>query len=133
MNRKIAIISALAVVPALIVLAVAATFGAVVITFRALDVATEAKRAVLEKDADAIIKNIDERERDVHAAINEQAARYTELEMLMRAAAERAPEPAAEPERERPEDRRTWANAETPIPQERLDAFLDKPEPVIPY
>ena len=133
MNKKIAIISALAVVPALIVLAVAATFGAVVITFRALDVATEAKRAILEKDADAIIANIDERERDVHAAINEQAARYTELEMLMRAAKEREPEPAAEPERERPEDRRTWANAETPIPQGRLDAFLDKPEPVLPY
>lgn len=133
MNKKIAIISALAVVPALIVLAVAATFGAVVITFRALDVATEAKRAVLEKDADAIIKNIDERERDVHAVINEQAARYTELEMLMRAAAEREPEPSAEPERKRPEDRRTWANAETPIPQERLDAFLDNPKPVIPY
>ena len=133
MNRKIAIISALAVVPALIVLAVAATFGAVVITFRALDVATEAKRAVLEKDADAIIKNIDERERDVHAAINEQAARYTELEMLMRAAQEREPEQEPERERERPEDRRTWANAETPIPNERLDSFLDKPEPVIPY
>lgn len=133
MNRKIAIISALAVVPALIVLAVAATFGAVVITFRALDVATEAKRAILEKDAEAIIANIDERERDVHASINEQAARYTELEMLMRAAKEREPEPAAEPKRERPEDRRTWANAETPIPNERLDAFLDKPEPVIPY
>ena len=43
------------------------------------------------------------------------------------------PEPEAETKRERPEDRRTWANAETPIPQERLDAFLDKPEPVIPY
>ena len=131
MNKKIAIISALAVVPALIVLAVAATFGAVVITFRALDVATEAKRAILEKDADAIIANIDERERDVHAAINEQAARYTELEMLMRAA--REPEQKQEPERERPEDRRTWANDETPIPQERLDAFLDRPEPVLPY
>lgn len=131
MNKKIAIISALAVVPALIVLAVAATFGAVVITFRALDVATEAKRAILEKDADAIIANIDERERDVHAAINEQTARYTELEMLMRAA--REPEQKQEPERERPEDRRTWAADETPIPQGRLDAFLDKPEPVLPY
>ena len=39
-----------------------------------------------------------------------------------------------EPERERPEDRRTWANDETPIPTGRLDAFLDnKPEPVLPY
>lgn len=133
MNRKIAIISALAVVPALIVLAVAATFGAVVITFRALDVATEAKRDVLQKESDVILSKIDERERRVHESISEQAARYSELEMLMRAAAERNPEPTAEPERERPEDRRTWANAETPIPQERLDAFLDKPEPVIPY
>lgn len=131
MNKKIAIISALAVVPALIVLAVAATFGAVVITFRALDVATEAKRDVLQKEADVIISKIDERERRVHESISEQAARYTELEMLMRAAAEREPE--QEPERERPEDRRTWANAETPIPNERLDAFLDKPEPVLPY
>ena len=51
--------------------------------------------------------------------------------MLMRAAKEREPE--QEPERERPEDLRTWANAETPIPQGRLDAFLDKPEPVLPY
>ena len=133
MNKKIAIISALAVVPALVVLAVAATFGAVVVTFRALDVATESKRAILEKDADAIIKNIDERERDVHAAINEQASRYTELEMLMRAAQEREPEQEPERERERPEDRRTWANAETPIPNERLDSFLDDVPPAIPY
>lgn len=131
--KKSLLISAIAVVPALIVLAVAATFGAVVITFRALDVATEAKRAILEKDADAIIKNIDERERDVHASINEQAARYTELEMLMRAAKEREPEQEPERERERPEDRRTWANAETPIPNERLDSFLDDVPPAIPY
>ena len=134
MNKKIAIISAIAVVPALVVLAVAATFGAVVITFRALDVATEAKRAILEKDAENIIANIDERERDVHAAINEQAARYTEMEMLLRSVPERVQEREQEPERERPEDRRTWANDETPIPQGRLDAFLDnKPEPVLPY
>ena len=35
--------------------------------------------------------------------------------------------------RERPEDRRTWANADTPIPQEQLDSFLDRPEVVLPY
>lgn len=35
--------------------------------------------------------------------------------------------------RERPEDRRTWANAEKPIPSEQLDSFLDRPEPVLPY
>lgn len=133
MNKKIAIISAIAVVPALVVLAVAATFGAVVVTFRALDVATEAKRAILEKDAEDIIANIDERERDVHAAINEQTARYTEMEMLLRSVPERVQEREQEQERERPEDRRTWANDETPIPTGRLDAFLDKPEPVLPY
>lgn len=133
--KKSLLISAIAVVPALVVLAVAATFGAVVVTFRALDVATESKRAILEKDAENIIANIDERERDVHAAINEQAARYTEMEMLLRSVPERVQGREQEPEqeRERPEDRRTWANAETPIPQERLDAFLDNPKPVIPY
>ena len=131
--KKSLLISAIAVVPALVVLAVAATFGAVVITFRALDVATEAKRAILEKDAENIIANIDERERDVHEAINEQAARYTEMETLLRSVPERVQEREQEPERERPEDRRTWANDETPIPNERLDAFLDRPEPVLPY
>ena len=131
--KKSLLISAIAVVPALVVLAVAATFGAVVITFRALDVATEAKRAILEKDAEDIIARIDQRERNVHEAINEQAARYTEMEMLLRSVPERAPEREQEPERERPEDRRTWANDETPIPTERLDAFLDRPEPVLPY
>lgn len=131
--KKTFLISAIAVVPALVVLAVAATFGAVVVTFRALDVATESKRAILEKDAENIIANIDERERDVHAAISEQAARYTEMEMLLRSVPERVQEREQEQERERPEDRRTWANAETPIPTERLDAFLDRPEPVIPY
>jgi hypothetical protein len=35
--------------------------------------------------------------------------------------------------RERPEDRRTWAQSEKPIPSEQLDSFLDRPEPVIPY
>ena len=34
---------------------------------------------------------------------------------------------------ERPEDRRTWAQSETPIPNEQLDSFLDRPEPVLPY
>lgn len=34
---------------------------------------------------------------------------------------------------ERPEDRRTWANADAPIPQEQLDSFLDRPEAVLPY
>lgn len=34
---------------------------------------------------------------------------------------------------ERPEDRRTWANADTPIPQEQLDSFLDRPEAILPY
>ena len=67
MNRRILLVSALGVAPALAVLALGATFGAAVITFRALDAVTEAKRAVLEKDAEAIIANIDERERDVHA------------------------------------------------------------------
>ena len=35
--------------------------------------------------------------------------------------------------RERPEDRRTWAQSEKPIPSEQLDSFLDRPEPVLPY
>ena len=144
MNRRILLVSALGVAPALIVLALGATFGAVVITFRALDVATEAKRAILEKDADAIIANIDERERDVHAAINEQAARYTELEMLLREAPKREAERTDD--YERPEDRRTWASYDPepqngplallpeptddkPISDARLDAML----PAIPY
>ena len=144
MNRRILLVSALGVAPALIVLALGATFGAVVITFRALDVATEAKRAILEKDADAIIANIDERERDVHAAINEQAARYTELEMLLREAPKREAERTDD--HERPEDRRTWASYDPepqngplallpeptddkPISDARLDAML----PAIPY
>lgn len=131
MNRRILLVSALAVVPALIVLTLGATFGAVVITFHALDVATESKRAILEKDADAIIANIDERERDVHAAINEQAARYTELEMLLREAPKREAE--RDDDYERPEDRRTWASYEQsddkPISDARLDAML----PAIPY
>lgn len=132
MNKRILLVSALAVVPALIVLTLGATFGAVVITFHALDVATESKRAILEKDADAIIANIDERERDVHAAINEQAARYTELEMLLREAPKRETERATD-DNEKPEDRRTWASYERtddkPISDARLDAML----PAIPY
>ena len=92
MNRKALLITACAAAPALVVLALGATFGAAVVAFHALDAVTESKRALLEKDAEAIIKNIDERERDVHEAINEQAARYTELEMLMRAAPQREPE-----------------------------------------
>lgn len=148
MNRRILLVSALGVAPALVVLALGATFGAVVITFRALDVATESKRAILEKDADAIIANIDERERDVHAAINEQAARYTELEMLLREAPKEAPKREAErtDDYERPEDRRTWASYDPepqngplallpaptddkPISDAKLDAML----PAIPY
>ena len=35
--------------------------------------------------------------------------------------------------RERPEDRRTWANADAPIPTEQLDSFLDRPKPILPY
>lgn len=35
--------------------------------------------------------------------------------------------------RERPEDRRTWARSETPIPNEQLDSFLDRPPLAIPY
>ena len=35
--------------------------------------------------------------------------------------------------RERPEDRRTWAQSEKPIPSEQLDSFLDRPEVVLPY
>ena len=35
--------------------------------------------------------------------------------------------------RERPEDRRTWAQSEKPIPSEQLDSFLDRPEAVLPY
>lgn len=35
---------------------------------------------------------------------------------------------------ERPEDRRTWARSETPIPNEQLDSFLDDVPPLaIPY
>lgn len=34
---------------------------------------------------------------------------------------------------ERPEDRRTWANSDTPIPNEQLDSFLDRPPLAIPY
>lgn len=144
MNKRILLVSALGVAPALIVLALGATFGAVVITFRALDAVTESKRAILEKDADAIIANIDERERDVHAAINEQAARYTELEMLLREAPKREAERTDD--NERPEDRRTWASYDPepqngplallpeptddkPISDARLDAML----PAIPY
>lgn len=124
MNRKLLLVSALGVAPALVVLALGATFGAVVITFRALDVATESKRAILEKDADAIIANIDERERDVHAAINEQAARYTELEMLLREAPKREAERTDD--YERPEDRRTWASYD-PEPQNGPLALLPEP------
>lgn len=131
MDKRILLVSALGIAPALIVLTLGATFGAVVITFHALDVATESKRAILEKDADAIIANIDERERDVHAAINEQAARYTELEMLMREVPKREAERTDD--QERPEDRRTWASYEQtddkPISDARLDAML----PAIPY
>jgi len=131
MNKRILLVSALGVAPALVVLALGATFGAAVITFRALDAVTESKRAILEKDADAIIANIDERERDVHAAINEQAARYTELEMLMREVPKREAERTDD--QERPEDRRTWASYEQtddkPISDARLDAML----PAIPY
>ena len=35
--------------------------------------------------------------------------------------------------RERPEDRRTWAQSEKPIPSEQLDSFLDRPEAILPY
>ena len=124
MNRRILLVSALGVAPALAVLALGATFGAAVITFRALDAVTEAKRAVLEKDAEAIIANIDERERDVHAAINEQAARYTELEMLLREAPKREAE--RDDDYERPEDRRTWASYD-PEPQNGPLALLPEP------
>lgn len=124
MNRRILLVSALGVAPALVVLALGATFGAAVITFRALDAVTEAKRAVLEKDAESIIANIDERERDVHAAINEQAARYTELEMLMRQAPKREEERTDD--HERPEDRRTWASYD-PEPQNGPLALLPEP------
>ena len=124
MNRRILLVSALGVAPALVVLALGATFGAAVITFRALDAVTEAKRAVLEKDAESIIANIDERERDVHAAINEQAARYTELEMLMRQAPKRETERTDD--HERPEDRRTWASYD-PEPQNGPLALLPEP------
>ena len=147
MNRKALLITACAAAPALVVLALGATFGAAVVAFHALDAVTESKRALLEKDAEAIIKNIDERERDVHEAINEQAARYTELEMLMRAAPQREPERKPE----RPEDRRTWASydpepqdmplaqlpepdeEETPISTARLDAMLPPATPAMPY
>lgn len=124
MNRRILLVSALGAAPALAVLALGATFGAAVITFRALDAVTEAKRAVLEKDAEAIIANIDERERDVHAAINEQAARYTELEMLLREAPKREAE--RDDDAERPEDRRTWASYD-PEPQNGPLALLPEP------
>lgn len=124
MNRRILLVSALGVAPALVVLALGATFGAAVITFRALDAVTEAKRAVLEKDAEAIIANIDERERDVHAAINEQAARYTELEMLLRQAPKREAERTDD--YEKPEDRRTWASYD-PEPQNGPLALLPEP------
>lgn len=132
MNRKALLITACAAAPALVVLALGATFGAAVVAFHALDAVTEAKRALLEKDAEAIIKNIDERERSVHEAISEQASRYTELEMLMRGGPQREPEREPEPERERPEDRRTWASYEKTgelAPTEQLDAML----PAIPY
>ena len=125
MNRRILLVSALGVAPALIVLTLGATFGAVVITFRALDAVTEAKRAVLEKDAEQIIANIDERERDVHESISEQAARYTELEMLMRQAPKQR-EAERTDDHERPEDRRTWASYD-PEPQNGPLALLPEP------
>ena len=130
MNRKTLLITACAAAPALVVLALGATFGAAVVAFHALDAVTESKRALLEKDAEVIIKKIDERERSVHEAISEQASRYTELEMLMRGGPQREPE--REQERERPEDRRTWASYEKTgelAPTEQLDAML----PAIPY
>lgn len=130
MNRKALFITACAAAPALVVLALGATFGAAVVAFHALDAVTESKRALLEKDAEVIIKKIDERERSVHEAISEQASRYTELEMLMRGGPQREPE--REQERERPEDRRTWASYEKTgelVPTEQLDAML----PAIPY
>ena len=130
MNRKTLLITACAAAPALVVLALGATFGAAVVAFHALDAVTESKRALLEKDAEVIIKKIDERERSVHEAISEQASRYTELEMLMRGGPQREPE--REQERERPEDRRTWASYEKTgelVPTEQLDAIL----PAIPY
>ena len=130
MNRKALFITACAAAPALVVLALGATFGAAVVAFHALDAVTESKRALLEKDAEVIIKKIDERERSVHEAISEQASRYTELEMLLRGGPQREPE--REQERERPEDRRTWASYEKTgelVPTEQLDAML----PAIPY
>ena len=130
MNRKTLLITACAAAPALVVLALGATFGAAVVAFHALDAVTESKRALLEKDAEVILKKIDERERSVHEAISEQASRYTELEMLMRGGPQREPE--REQERERPEDRRTWASYEKTgelAPTEQLDAML----PAIPY
>lgn len=134
MNRKALFITACAAAPALVVLALGATFGAAVVAFHALDAVTESKRALLEKDAEVIIKKIDERERSVHEAISEQASRYTELEMLLRGGPQREPErePEREQERERPEDRRTWASYEKTgelVPTEQLDAML----PAIPY
>lgn len=130
MNRKALFITACAAAPALVVLALGATFGAAVVAFHALDAVTESKRALLEKDAEVIIKKIDERERSVHEAISEQASRYTELEMLLRGGPQREPE--REQEREQPEDRRTWASYEKTgelVPTEQLDAML----PAIPY
>lgn len=130
MNRRTLLITACAAAPALVVLALGATFGAAVVAFHALDAVTESKRALLEKDAEVIIKKIDERERSVHEAISEQASRYTELEMLLRGGPQREPE--REQERERPEDRRTWASYEKTgelVPTEQLDAML----PAIPY
>lgn len=130
MNRRTLLITACAAAPALVVLALGATFGAAVVAFHALDAVTESKRALLEKDAEVILKKIDERERSVHEAISEQASRYTELEMLMRGGPQREPE--REQERERPEDRRTWASYEKTgelAPTEQLDAML----PAIPY
>lgn len=58
---------------------------------------------------------------------------YAERELLPEPLGDKDEQTDERQTRERPEDRRTWANADAPIPQEQLDSFLDRPEPVIPY
>lgn len=58
---------------------------------------------------------------------------YAERELLPEPLGDQDEQTDERQTRERPEDRRTWAQSEKPIPSEQLDSFLDRPEPVLPY
>lgn len=58
---------------------------------------------------------------------------YAERELLPEPLGDQDDQTDERQTRERPEDRRTWAQSEKPIPSEQLDSFLDRPEPVLPY